>query len=993
MLRHRFLWLVCLTLVFFPVSLCAQTTTGTVRGYVKDQNGAPVTDAAVQARDTSTGVVRSATSRADGSYVLPGLTPATYELSVRHIGFGPQRRVVTVQIGATLSIDFSMQAGAVELQAVTVEGAPAVEMKTSEVATNVTQQQIQQLPSNSRNFLDLAGLAPGVTVTEDRINSGAGFRTFSAGAQSANNVNLFIDGASLKNDLTGGGVVGQDASRGNPFPRNAIQEYRVVTQNFKAEYQNASSAIITATTRSGGNQWSGNAFVGYQDKGLLALDTFQIKDKNANPATFKKPDYSRVLSGFSIGGPIRRDKLFFFGSYEGNYQNRANTVSISPIPPGFTSLDTVNLGQYNGHVTSPFRETLLFGKLNYAMGEHSSLELSVNNRHETDVRDFGGQVADQAAINYRQDIGLAILKHRYANGSWLNEANVSYQRFRRNPAPDVVDLPAREYQNGTSTGCCSTIGRIGSNLSTQDFTQKGPSFRDDLTYTGWHAGGDHVLKVGANVDFISYDVIKRNSETPHFFYADTLPRTLQAPDTVRRILGYDYRNPYQLVWQFGAPGLTTSNTKIGAYVQDDWSLSQRLTLNLGVRWDFESHMLNYDYVTPQNVRDTLRLYNNQLQFPIDTLEYFTNGSQRDKFYGAFQPRVGFSYGLDNENKTVLFGGAGIFYDRSLFDISVDETLKLTRPEYTVLFADPDSAPHTGEVAWNNSYLTTDTTVLKTLIASSPGSLGEVWLISNKAKVPRSTQWNVGIRRAFGSLVASVSYAGVRGSDQLVFNWANFSWRFYGTDSSACCAGGSPFHGFTNILYTTNSGRTWYDALQVQINRPYRRSGNNIGWGGGITFTNATRSVSDVDNPGDQFAFPNVQFIPKHPANDEKSHVTANWIIDLPVLSGMQFSGLINLGSGPVQDISGRFDPRNWKPGGYTLPQGSFPLLPGAWAYRNVDLRLRKEFPAFGRGSMAATADLFNAFNYQNFGCSNGGTTPGCVVSDPRRLQVGAEYNF
>ncbi len=953
MSRHRWLWLVCLTLFSFPLSLSAQM---------------------------------------DGSYVLPGLVPAAYDLAVRKIGFAPQRRSVTVQIGATQTLDFTLQAGAVELQAVTVEATPAVEMKTSEIATNVTQQQIQQLPSNSRNFLDLAGLAPGVTVTEDRINSGAGFRTFSAGAQGANNVNLFIDGASLKNDLTGGGVVGQDASRGNPFPRNAIQEYRVVTQNFKAEYQNASSAIITATTKSGGNRWTGNAFVGYQNKQLLALDTFQIKNRNANPSTFKKPDYSRYLAGLSVGGPVIRDRLFFFGSYEGNIQNRANTVTITP-PSGFgTALDSVNLASYSGHLTSPFRETLLFGKLNYAAGNHSSFELSVNDRHETDVRDFGDQVSAQAAINYGQDITLGILKHTYFNGPWLNEFSATYQRFRRNPAPDIVNLPAREFQNGTSTGCCAEIGRIGSNLSTQDFTQKGPGFRDDLTYTGFHAGGDHVFKLGANVEFVSYDVIKRNSETPHFFYTDTIPRTLQAPDTVRRVLAFNFRNPYQLVWQFGDPGLSTKNTKVGAYLEDDWSLSQRLTLNLGVRWDFESHMLNYDYVTPQNVRDTIRLYNNQLQFPIDTSVYFTNGSQRKKFYGAFQPRVGFSYGLDAESKTVLFGGVGIFYDRSLFDISVDETLKLRRPEFTVLFADPDSAPHAGEVAWSNNYLTTDTTVLKTLIASSGGSLGEVWLISNKAKAPRSTQWNVGLRHDFGSFTASVAYAGVRGYDQLVFNWANFSWRNYGTDSSGCCAGGSPFHGFTNILYTTNSGRTWYDALQIQLNRPYRRTGK-IAWGAGVTYTNATRSVSDVDNPGEQFAFPNVQFIPKHPANDEKSHVTANWILDLPYVAGVQFSGIINLGTGPVQDISGRFDPRNWRPGGFTLPQRRFPLLPAAWAYRNVDLRLRKDFPTFSGGSLGATADLFNAFNYQNFGCTFGGTTPNCVVSDPRRLQIGAEYTF
>src|SRR6267143_3616224 len=546
MVRYRFVSLACTALLVLAAPLSAQTTTGTIRGYVKDQNGTAISGAEIQARNVENGVQRATASRADGSYILPGLVPATYELSVRNIGSSPQRRTVVVQIGVTLPIDFALQAGAVELAAVTVTGASAIELRTSEGATNVTPQQLQALPTASRNFLDLAALAPGVVVAEDRVNS-TGFRTFSAGGSTANQVNVFVDGTSLKNDLTGGGVAGQDARRGNPFPRNAIQEYRVVTQNFKAEYQKASSAIITATTRSGGNTWTGNAFVGYQDKGLLALDTFQIKDKNANPTGFKKPDYSRYLTGLSAGGPLIRNRLFFFGSYEGNYQNRADAVNIKP-PTGFAALDSVNLGRFNGHITSPFRETLLFGKLNYSLGDHSALELSVNNRHETDVRDFGGQVTAQAAINYRQDIGLGILKHTYTSGAWLNEASVQFERFRRNPAPDVSGIPAREYGKGNAGGCCNFIGRIGSNLSIQDFTQKRLGFRDDITYTGFHAGGDHVFKLGATVDLLNYDVIKRNDETPHFYYADTLPRS-------GRVLAFNYRNPYQLTWQFGNPGL------------------------------------------------------------------------------------------------------------------------------------------------------------------------------------------------------------------------------------------------------------------------------------------------------------------------------------------------------------------------------------------------------------------------------------------------------
>src|SRR4029077_1794074 len=134
-------------------------------------------------------------------------------------------------------------------------------------------------------------------------------------------------------------------------------------------------------------------------------------------------------------------------------------------------------------------------------------------------------------------------------------------------------------------------------------------------------------------------------------------------------------------------------------------------------WDFESNMFNYDYVTPADVRDTIRHYDSAPTTPaeslvakLDTTNYFTNGTQRKKFYGAFQPRVGFSYALDAESKTTIFGGWGLYYDRTYFDISVDEMLRLTLPNYTGHFADPDSTPTSGQLAWQDSYLTTDTTV-------------------------------------------------------------------------------------------------------------------------------------------------------------------------------------------------------------------------------------------------------------------------------------------
>src|SRR6266576_1620503 len=757
MSRHRFLWLACLTLFAFPMSLNAQTTTGTIRGYVKDQNGTAVADAEVQARQVETGIVRSTTAHADGSYLLPGLTPGNYELSVRKIGFGPQRRQVVVQIGATTPVDFTVQAGAVELQAVTVQAAPVVELRTSEVATNVTPQQIQQLPTSSRNFLDLAALAPGVVVSEDRVNS-IGFRTFSAGGSTPNQVNVFVDGTSLKNDLTGGGVAGQDASRGNPFPRNAIQEYRVISQNFKAEYQKASSAIISATTRSGSNTWTGNAFFGYQNQGLVAFDTLQAAQKQTDP-NFKAPDFTRSLIGLSAGGPIQRDKLFFFGSYEGNYQNRSNLVSLTPTT-GFAALDTVNLSQYNGNFTSPFRETLLFGKLTYAINANSSAEVNFNNRHETDVRDFGGDRTFPAANDFRQNVSIAQIKYNRFWGGFLNETKVDFSRFQRNPSPSVGGGIARIYHTATQNPW------LGSDVRIQNFIQRRLGLRNDLTYSGREK---HVFKGGVSLDLVNYHINKLNDAVPKFEFADTINTNCWCRGTGAPTLAYDYSHPFQLQYASGAGLVDVNNTQIGAYIQDDWSPTSRLTLNLGIRWDYESRMINTDYVTPQWAADTLTKYHDSLPVRLDLSRYISTGKNRKPFYGAFQPRLGFSYAMDHDNVTTVFGGFGIYYDRSIFDFSVDEIQKLTHPTYTIRFAAPDSTPKPGQVAWNDAYLTTDTTVLNALVHTS--GLPEAYLLDNKMKPPKSTQWSLGVRHVFGSVIGSVTYQGQRGTDLFTYNWA------------------------------------------------------------------------------------------------------------------------------------------------------------------------------------------------------------------------------
>src|SRR5438552_3491016 len=995
-------WLL-LGLVFLVVAAPAamsQTSTGSIRGYVTDSSGSPVAGARVVAVNPATTAQREVATQSNGFYAILGLVPAEYDVTARQIGMAPQKVHVRVLIGEVFPLDFKLATSAVQLEAVSVVAGAGVEVRTSEVATNVTQQQIERLPTASRNVLDLAALAPGVTITEDRINSVS--RTFTAGGQSANTVNIFVDGTSLKNDLTGGGVTGQDASKGNPFPRSAIQEYRVISQNFKAEYQKASSAIITATTKSGGNEWHGNVLYGYQNKDLVALDTFQIKAKNSNPLTFTKPDYSRSLVSLSLGGPIQRDRLFFFGAYEGNYQNRNFFVNFPTPRAGFPALDTVNITQYNGNFGSPFRETMVFGKLNYTVNPKSTAELSFSTRHETDVRDFGSVNCQTAtmcalneAVNFAQDISIGQLRYNRYAGAWLNEAKVDYSRFRRNPVPNTPGLPARVYTYRDVLGTQTTDGFIGSNLSVQDFTQRRIGLRDDLTYSH---GGQHVFKMGASVDLVSYDVFKANNETPRFAYRDTLNG-----------VAYNYQNPYELKYGTGNAALSKDNQEIGAYVQDDWSPTPRLTINVGIRWDFETKMMNYDYVTPKMVVDTLTRYNDSLPVPLDFSRYISTGSTRKPFYGAFQPRLGFSYALDRDNVTTVFGGWGLYYDRSLFDFSVDEIQKLTRPTYITRFNNGTATP--GAVPWNASYLTSDTTAVSSL-ARNTGQ-PEAFLLDNKMKPPKSKQFSLGVRRVLGPWVASLSYQGQRGTDLFMYNSGNNGYNATGH----CCVPGYNIgaHGIRNIIYSTNDGKTWYDALSLQLDRPYRPSTGGIGWGAGLVYTYAQRSVAGIDFLGDlagsfPFGFPKANGIAKHTAlggSDERHHVVGNWIMDVPYLFGIQFSGLVTLGCGARIDVGtaprfGGVVDSTYFPGGFLPPQRNFLFL-GGWGYRRVDIKFRKDFPKISGTSLGVTVDVFNVFNFQNLGDYNITVVPALhtftvgqprqVVSDPRRVQIGAEYTF
>ncbi|MDO9356301.1 MAG: carboxypeptidase-like regulatory domain-containing protein, partial [Solirubrobacteraceae bacterium] len=306
------------------VPAMAQLSSATVRGEItadaKAQPGATVT-----ATNVANGQVSRTTSRADGSYTLVGLAPGSYKIAITAPGFAPKTVDLTVLVGQTVDLDLPLATAggaSTQLNTVTVVGSQSIDRKTSEVGTFVTPKQIESLPQNSRNFLAFADLAPGVRLDTDPKTGQVSLR---GGAQNRDNTNVFIDGVGQKNYILRGGVSGLDSTRGNPFPQSAIGEYKVLSSNYKAEFDQVSSTAITAVTKSGTNEFHGDVFVDRTGTNWRARSPFE---KTAEEQGIDRQSTSTYQYGFSLGGPIKKDAAHFFMAYEGKDINDSRSVTV-----------------------------------------------------------------------------------------------------------------------------------------------------------------------------------------------------------------------------------------------------------------------------------------------------------------------------------------------------------------------------------------------------------------------------------------------------------------------------------------------------------------------------------------------------------------------------------------------------------------------------------------------------------------------------------------
>ena len=946
----------CLMLGAAPAM--AQSTAATLRGQA-------TAGATVSVTNVETGLSRSATVNANGGYAIPGLPPGTYRVE----GGAGGARTITLAVGQVVTIDLGQAATApatgdvTTLERVVASAEFVPETKTSEVATYVSAKQIEALPQNSRNFLAFADIVPGVV-----FNTGSeGSTSLRSGAQLSNGINVFVDGVGQKDYILKGGITGQDSSRGNPFPQLGIAEYKVITSNYKAEYDQLSSAAITAVTQSGTNEFKGSAFFDTVPGGWVSK-TIREADGRDN-----KPDTKDRQYGMAFGGPIIKDRMHFFFTYEAKDRDDARQID-----PG-RNLEIENLpAQFQDEARSttnaPFREDLFFGKLDWTPADNHLVELSFKRRKEDELTNIGGQnLASSGTLKFGEETRID-LRHQYSAENWLNDAHLTFEDTSFAPRTASTEngyllfIPRAGEEANNNPGMDQIIRRGGGG-DYQDKGQKGWSLQDDFTFYGWDG---HTVKAGMKYKAIDISAFEQSPYSPQFRY-DGL-RSLTVPYFV----------------QFSASGngyptrVESSSKQFGIFIQDDWQVNDKLTINMGMRWDYERTPSYEDHVTPPSLVAALQAWPNinNSNVDYDYHNYISTGNNRKAFKDGWQPRVGFSYDLFADQRHVFFGGAGRSYNRNQFDYLSYEQYRLAFQRYELNFNTPG---HTCTISptcfnWSPSY--ENPANLAALVAGTSNG-AEVFLINNGLKTPYSDQFSIGMRNSFPMLGqdwnSSVTLMHIRSHDGILFTMGNRYPNGKFRNNPALDWGGQPWGeslpGWGRFFLGDNAVQTRLNSLLLSLEKPYTRE---TGWG--VTFAYTYSDAKENRSNSDQFSFdyPNLDHVAFTDALGVAKHrLVATGIVDF---WGMTASGKLTLASPKSVEAINCY--------AVTVAGNCYfdPFRPdGNLAYKQFDLALLKEWDFGGPVKFRVRGDFINVFNWRNYGAGE--------YSNWRGWNGGADSNF
>jgi len=911
-----------------------------ISGRVTDSSGLVLRGAQVVARQTETNVKATVSTDHDGRFRFPYLRVGPYEVVVSLTGFNTLARSVTLSAGAAFDLSFVLPIKTVE-STVTVTGEAAVlEASRSQIAGTVSQAEVQSLPMNGRNFLDLALLIPGVSPT----NVGGGTQLFpetsaivGVGLSIASQRNLsnsfLVDGLSANDDAA--------ALSGVSYSVDGLDQFQVVTSGGQAELGRALAGYVNVITKSGTNTMRANAYYFGRDSAFNAANALSGQTLPMHQDQF----------GFGFGGPIVRDRTFFYGNIEQRRLDQSGLVTIADanVPIINTRLGAVGYqgpAVTTGVFPNPIDTTNVLAKVDHQLSDRSHLNVrySLYDARSENSRGAGGLNAPSASAgldNIDQTIAagqvLALSDHFVLE----TRGQFAYSNLKApptdpiGPAVSISGVASFGTLSGSPTGRVNRMYQVINNLS--------------------YLAGAHAFRAGIDVLYNSLDI--------------TYPRSIRGAytfSTLGNFLSGAYNNS-GFTQTFGDTQVHQTNPNVGFYAQDEWKLASTLTLNVGVRYD--------------------------LQY-LETIATDTDN---------VAPRVGFVWSPRSNQRLLIRGGAGIFYDRvplrALANalLSAGNTTDLNGLRQMSVSLSP---AQTGAPAFPGIL---------------PAAVPTVTLVNFTTMDPNlqnaySRQGSLELERQIGSKsTVSVAYEHLRGVHLIMSINQNVP---------TCAASGSNNGCRPNPTYANNSqyssaGRSVYDGLHLSfIQRPgkwasyrlsytYSKSMNDVG----EAFFNSPIDPTDLskdwgrsdDDQRHRVSVSGSVNSSNEPAQTTWEHLSHGFQLSgsFQYYSALPFN--ITSGANTIQGTAGR-----------PVVNGEFiPRNAGAGSpFKTASLRVSRKFRVGRHGDIEALVEAFNMFNWRNdvarvtvFGTGAYPANPAAnfgqitVVGDPRSLQFGIRANF
>ncbi|HSS19582.1 MAG TPA: TonB-dependent receptor [Pyrinomonadaceae bacterium] len=986
--RHQnLIWMLFVALFLMAGSALAQTSnTGTLTGTVKDEKGASVPGATVTVTNLATNAERTTVTTGEGVFEISQLVPGSYRLEIQATGFSKAVvDSVVVNVMQRITINPELRVGGIgETVNVTADSA-LVETSKTDVSGVIDQRRLENLPVNGRSFASLAILIPGATLAPSFDPTKARVGTFSVGGSSGRNLNITIDGGDNKDNAVGGIL--------QNFSMEGIQEFALSTQRFSAANGRSGGALLSVVSKSGSNDIHGSVFGFFRNQRLNANAPALLAKANAtlfpSASDAVKPPFSRQQFGGSIGGPIKKDKAFFFGTVE-RTRERGNSIVPGSDQAEIASLQSLGY-QAVRFLPQPFNDWQYTVKGDFNLSSKHTLVTRFagqNNNALNDQAGFlivrtdlsGGNQSLNTLYNFLASLTSTL------NSRTVNQLTYQYSTFD-NRILATTDLPLLTFPNGIA------VGRNGN--VPQQTIQKKHQFRDDLSWNhGNHSfkfGGDLVFEptLGGLFAFNSapeYDFSFNPSEIAQnpgqFPQGFKTTQVLPGPITCSTIVGTPTCTPadlagngvvFEVLLSGGDPkfDLREGAKQFAGYIQDDWKLTPRFTLNIGVRYDVDLGFVDAKHAAENRAFRALKIIGSPFaERPV----------QDDK--NNFSPRIGFAWDIAGNARSVVRGGYGIYYDQSFLNVPLFAVQQANTEIYATFLND----------GANLSVSSPPPAIPRPLVNPLPGTRGR--MLDPFFESPYSQQWNFGFAQELGKNMAiDFDYVHILGLHEFTSLDVNprigpligsnrssanpprvlaAQFAAHAAELTAAFGTASPF---ARITVAQSDGRSRYDAFTVAFKRRYA---NKYQLNAHYTLS---KSVAWFGQTGDFGNVAQNQFFKFDPAADfgptdadERHRFVVSGIFDLP--AGFQVAPIFQMAS-----------PRSWSvfpscvcdinKDGVTLENresrdgnDQHSLPPNTRKgdnFSQLNVRVSKFFNFGEKRKLGLFFEAFNVFNTANFG--------------------------